>query len=163
MTTEDNGQALNMDLWSRPGFLIRRLHQIHVAIFQEECHSFDITPVQYAVLSILYRQQELDQVSVAREVGIDRNNAADVIRRLERRGLVRRVPSPEDRRSRLAVITEAGKNFVEGAHDAMDRAQKRLTGELSRQETEQLMSLLQKIMTDRNLAGRAPRRLGETI
>ena len=163
MTTEDRAQTLNMDLWSRPGFLIRRLHQIHVAIFQEECHSFDITPVQYAVLSILYRHQELDQVSVAREVGIDRNNAADVIRRLERRGLVQRLPSPEDRRSRLAVISEAGKKFVEGAHDAMDRAQKRLTGELSHQETEQLMSLLRKIMTDRNLAGRAPRRLGETI
>ena len=75
------------DLWSRPGFLIRRLHQLHVAIFLEECGDYDVTPVQYAVLSVLYRGKALDQVSVAAEVGIDRNNAADVLRRLERRDL----------------------------------------------------------------------------
>jgi hypothetical protein len=33
-------------LWARPGFLVRRLHQISVAIFMEEMASLEITPVQ---------------------------------------------------------------------------------------------------------------------
>ena len=57
------------DLWARPGFLIRRLHQLHIAVFLEECAEFDVTPVQYAVLSVLYDGEALDQVSVAAEIG----------------------------------------------------------------------------------------------
>ena len=108
---DDDGTAPRIpytDLWSRPGFLIRRLHQLHVAIFLEECAAFDVTPVQYAVMSVLYHDRPLDQVSVAAEVGIDRNNAADVIRRLERRGFVERIQSETDRRARVSRITDAG-------------------------------------------------------
>ena len=38
-------------LWQRPGFLIRRLNQIHVALFFESCKGFEITPVQYGLLT----------------------------------------------------------------------------------------------------------------
>tara|TARA_R110000787_G_scaffold9400_2_gene32861 strand:+ start:264 stop:794 length:531 start_codon:yes stop_codon:yes gene_type:complete len=146
------------ELWARPGFLIRRLHQLHVSIFLEECKSFDVTPVQYAVLSVLYRGDALDQVSVAAEVGIDRNNAADVLRRLERRGFVDRVASDRDRRAKLTRITAAGRRFVEEAHAAMVAAQDRFTASLSPRDRQRLMDLLQKVMLDNNDAGRAPLR-----
>ena len=144
------------DLWSRPGFLIRRLHQLHVAVFLEECGDYDVTPVQYAVLSVLYRGEALDQVSVAAEVGIDRNNAADVLRRLERRGFVERIASETDKRAKLTRITPAGRSFVEDAHAAMERAQDRFTGSLNKRDRERFIDLLQKIMIDNNDAGRAP-------
>jgi len=35
-------QSPDMPLWARPGFLIRRLHQIHYALFFEECAAFDV-------------------------------------------------------------------------------------------------------------------------
>ncbi|MDA0998482.1 MAG: MarR family transcriptional regulator [Proteobacteria bacterium] len=149
------------DLWARPGFLIRRLHQLHVSIFIEECKAFDVTPVQYAVLSVLYRGTALDQVSVAAEVGIDRNNAADVLRRLDRRGFVERVASDRDRRAKLNRITDAGRRFVEDAHEAMEAAQDRFTGALSARDRARLMELLQRVMMDINDAGRAPLNTGD--
>lgn len=154
---EDNAEDSSYtDLWSRPGFLIRRLHQLHIAIFLEECGDYDVTPVQYAVLSVLYRGKALDQVSVAAEVGIDRNNAADVLRRLERRGFVERLPSPRDRRAMLNAITDAGRRFVEDAHGAMERAQDRFTASLNARDRKRFLDLLQKVMIDNNDAGRAP-------
>ena len=33
-------------LAARPGFLIRRLHQIHLSLFAEECGAFDVTLVR---------------------------------------------------------------------------------------------------------------------
>lgn len=149
------GEIPYTDLWARPGFLIRRLHQLHVAVFLEECGDFDVTPVQYAVLSVLYRGKALDQVSVAAEVGIDRNNAADVLRRLERRGFVERIPSATDRRAVQNAITAAGRRFVEDAHGAMERAQDRFTDSLSKRDRDRLMDLLQKVMLDNNDSGRA--------
>jgi DNA-binding MarR family transcriptional regulator len=160
---KDSNGVSYTDLWSRPGFLIRRLHQLHVAVFLEECGDYDVTPVQYAVLSVLYRGAALDQVSVAAEVGIDRNNAADVLRRLERRGFVERVASKTDKRAKLNRITDAGRSFVEDAHADMERAQDRFTGSLNKRDRERFIDLLQKVMVDNNDSGRAPlkRRDGE--
>src|SRR5690554_4830995 len=65
-------------VWSRPGFLIRRLHQIHYAMFFEECKEGGITPVQFGVLTVLAREPWLDQTAIGYEVGLDRTTAADV-------------------------------------------------------------------------------------
>ena len=35
------------DLYTKPGHLIRRAHQIVVGMFMEECAEHDLTPVQY--------------------------------------------------------------------------------------------------------------------
>lgn len=155
---DDDAASAYTDLLLRPGFLIRRLHQVHVAIFLEECRDYDVTPVQYAVLSVLYRGSALDQVSVAAEVGIDRNNAADVIRRLERRGFVERVINDADRRAKRTRITDTGRRFVERAHGAMERAQTRLTAGLSKRDAARLMVLMRKVLIDNKDAGRAAQR-----
>ena len=50
-------------LFARPGFLIRRLHQIHVAMFIEEFKSTNITPVQYGLMSAVAALPGLREVS----------------------------------------------------------------------------------------------------
>lgn len=146
------------DMWQRPGFLIRRLHQIHVAMFLEECEEFNITPVQFGVLTVLYNRETLDQVSIANQIGTDRNTAADVIRRLERRGLLERPVSLTDKRTKLAKITDQGCAFVDAVEPAMIRAQRRFANPLNKEEKATLTALLQKLMLGNNEAGRAPLR-----
>src|SRR5689334_1762475 len=103
-----------LPLWSRPGYLVRRLHQIHSALFADECKDYGITPVQYGVLTALLFFPGSDQVSLGAEVGIDRTNAADVLERLAERGLVRREKSVEDRRMMLAHLTPDGEALTRG-------------------------------------------------
>ena len=50
------------DLSRRPGFLIRRLHQIHLALFAEECKAFGVTPVQYSILTALEHMGAAEQI-----------------------------------------------------------------------------------------------------
>lgn len=143
-------------LWQRPGYLIRRLHQIHVAIFIEECEAFNITPVQYAVMTILLNRPGLDQISIANEAGIDRTNVADVLGRLEDRGLIRREVGGRDRRMKLARLTAQGQRVAHDMEDQMLRAQKRLVSPLSPQERAQLMELMSKLVAANNAYSRAP-------
>lgn len=145
-----------LELASRPGHLIRRLHQIHVSMFLEEFREFNLTPVQFGVLSVLYDQNILDQVSIATQIGIDRNTTADVIRRLERRGLLVRPPSTEDKRTKLAKITTEGHDLVNKAYPMMVKAQRRLVEPLNNFEYHQLMALMEKLIEANNNAGRAP-------
>ena len=144
------------DLWARPGYLVRRMHQIHVGLFSEECREFDITPVQFGILTVLYSGKALDQVTLSSSVGIDRTSGADVIKRLYRRSLVERVASTEDKRAKLVHITEAGRALVRKMQPHMERAQDRFISPLSVAEQSQFNELIGKIIQANNDASRAP-------
>lgn len=144
----------SMPLWARPGFLIRRLHQINYALFFEECAGFDITPVQYSLLTTLSMNPNTDQRTLGREVGIDRTNVADVLRRLEQRGLVTRRKGQEDKRVVLARLTPAGEKVARDMFAAMQRAQARLLEPLPPEERAALMAALLKLVDANNHLGR---------
>ncbi len=153
-------QADFRDLSSRPGYLVRRLHQIHVAIFLEECREHNLTPVQFGVLTVLYDGDALDQITIAGQLGIDRNNAADVIRRLEKRGLIERPAVIKDRRAKLARITRAGLEVVDRMQPQMIKAQRRLMAPLDDEEYDRLMVLMSKVIDGNNEVSRPPLRNG---
>jgi DNA-binding MarR family transcriptional regulator len=137
-------------LWGRPGFLVRRLHQIHVALFFEECKGTNITPVQYAILTTLSVMPGLDQTALAQEVGLDRTNTADVVKRLETNELLYRQPDPHDRRTRNVFLTAQGKEVVAVMHESMARAQERMLQPLRPAQKKQFMSLLAILVESNN-------------
>ena len=144
----------DMPLWARPGYLLRRLHQIHYALFFEECAGFEITPVQYGLLTTLSLNPDLDQNSLARELGIDRTNVADVLSRLARRGLVQRRRSRDDRRMVLARLTPAVARLTKKMYRPMRRAQERLLKPLLSQERSPFLITLIRLIDGNNHLGR---------
>src|SRR5690606_17555017 len=52
------------ELYERPGFLLRRAHQIFVSILEAEFASVGLSPAQYAVLVALNEHKELSQGDV---------------------------------------------------------------------------------------------------
>lgn len=141
-------------LWSRPGFLVRRLHQIHGALFHEECKSRNITPVQYGVLTALSHSPWLDQTAIGSELGLDRTTTADVVKRLEERGLVVRRINPQDKRARQAEITREGLDVMAELRQGMARAQQRLLEPLPPDDREVFMRLLATLVEANNQYGR---------
>jgi DNA-binding MarR family transcriptional regulator len=150
---ESDGQRL--PLWDRPGFLVRRLHQIHVAIFLDECAEGNVTPVQFGLLSVLLQEPGCDQITLAEKLGIDRTNIADVISRLERRGWLSRKVNTKDRRVRVVSLTAKGKMFVGRTHAKMQRAQERLLSPLSASDRVLFVDLLRRLVAANNVLGRA--------
>lgn len=144
------------ELWSRPGYLVRRLHQIHVGLFTEQCGDEDITPVQFGMLSALEHGEEMDQLTLSTAVGVDRVSGADVIRRLERRGLLERNPSEKDKRAKLINITDAGKAYANHVRPLMASAQAKLIEPLSVDEREEFLRLIKKLVDANNKSSRAP-------
>lgn len=163
---KSNGQKINgprqkkeyVDLWTRPGYLIRRLHQIHVGLFAEECAGEDITPVQFAVLTVLYDGSEMDQFSLSAFVGIDRSSGAEVFRRLEHRGLLVRRQSDVDGRAKLIKITNQGRKFVDHVRPLMARTQDRFVSPLNDAELKTFYKLVAKLIDANNSSSRAPLR-----
>lgn len=134
----------------RPGFLVRRLNQIHSAIFYNECADFNITPVQYGMLSTLLRSPGLDQKTLGHEIGLDRANTGDVLKRLESRKLIKRQPCESDRRTKNAFLTETGEQTTRAMYDKMLRAQDLLVSPLNAKELAQFMALLNTLVNANN-------------
>jgi MarR family transcriptional regulator, lower aerobic nicotinate degradation pathway regulator len=129
-------------LMERFGFLIRRLHQIHVALFMQEAKSLDITTIQFTALSVLHQRGEIDQSELAVHVGIDRANVSDVMRRLLNKGYVDVRINPAHGRKRLVQLTAEGASFLKLADQCALRAQERTVSSLTQKDQNVFAALL---------------------
>ncbi len=142
-----------------PGHLLRRCHQIAVAVFLEECARFDLTPLQYAVLQTLADSGPQDQVTLGGATALDRSTVTVVVRKLEQRYLLERSQSERDGRAKIVSLTKAGAALLREVRSAVDSAQRRITSPLTVAEAATLMQLLDKLAQGNNSLSRAPARV----
>lgn len=133
-------------LSDRPGFLARRVHQIHVSLFSELCAPFGVTPVQYSLLSALADRAEADQTTLSRIVVLDRTTTTGALKRLEARGLVRRGTSSTDRRSQSCSLTAEGRRTLAEMEAAARRAHAATVEMLAPEEQRQFIEAMKKIV-----------------
>ena len=136
----------SFDFEHAPGHLIRRAHQVAVAVFMEETGAHDVTPVQFAILNALIDDPGEDQVTLAGKVAFDAATFGSVIGRLETKGWVRREPDAGDRRRKLLWVTADGERAAAAKKRAVTRAQRRILRPLAPQEQQQLVILLGKLV-----------------
>jgi len=146
-------------LFGRPGFLIRRLHQIHTWLFTEETQGFNITAVQYSLLTALAEHGQMDQNTLALEIGLERSSVAEVLPRLEERGLLERTPSPYDGRVKLVKLSRKARLLVKRMDAAVQRAHDRTIDALPAAEREMFMLQLIRLVEANNERSVVPLRL----
>jgi DNA-binding MarR family transcriptional regulator len=144
------------DLYARPGFLLRRGHQIAVAIFVQECAAIGLTPPQHGVLVVVGNAPGLDQAALARALGFDRATVGALVSALEARGMLQREDSATDARRKRLALTAAGRAMLAKAQDAVRRTSERLLSPLAPREREVFVRLLARLTDTLNAASRTP-------
>ena len=134
----------------RPGFLIRRLHQIHVALFQKNCAAFEITPLQYSLLSALATRGTADQTSLAADVALDRTTTTGALKRLQLRQFVERSIDQRDRRAQVCRLTKAGGTLLRQMERAARAAHHETVADLGKADQKRLIALMQQIVAARS-------------
>lgn len=142
-------------LYARPGFMLRRAHQIATSIFLQASAPLGATTTQYGVLTVLQGQPGIDQITLARRLGLDRSTAGSVVSTLERTGYISRVVGP-DRRRRTLELTQAGNERLAALHGHAADAVSRLLAPLTPAEADTLRMLLGKLTRAHNGISRVP-------
>lgn len=155
LTSEMESVQARSLLLTRPGFLIRRLHQNHSALFMEETLAYNITPVQYSLLTALEEYGELDQNSLAHHIGLERTSVAEVLPRLEQRELIARRQSEQDKRVKYVKLSRKGRALVKKMRPAVQKAHDRTIENLSPEERK-LFILLMVRLVDSETTDRVP-------
>jgi DNA-binding MarR family transcriptional regulator len=140
-TLEEPAAPLS-DLYSRQGFLLRRAHQIAVALFLEASESFNITSTQYAALYCLSEVEGLDQIGLARLLGIDRSTSALVVSKLEAAKWISRQVDADDRRRKVLVTTELGRQLLADMVPVIAGFRERLRTPFTAEEQDVFLALL---------------------
>ncbi|MFG3146328.1 MarR family winged helix-turn-helix transcriptional regulator [Streptomyces sp. NPDC048243] len=105
----------------------------------------DLSLIQVRLLGIL-RDRRPGMLELARLLGLDKSSMTGLVSRAEKRGLVRRVPSPDDGRAVLVELTAAGRELTGRCTAGMGREIAALTASLTTGERAQVTALAGKIL-----------------
>ena len=156
--------TVTMDaVYTAPGYLFRRMQQIAVALFMEECKAFDLTPVQYAALVAIRTHPGIDATRLSAVIAFDRSTLGSVIKRLEAKKYVERKPAREDKRVKLLHLTKAGASLLRDIMPSVDRAQARMLQPLKPADRKTLRALLAQLVDLNNEASRVPLRAEDAL
>jgi DNA-binding MarR family transcriptional regulator len=98
-----------------------------------------------ALRAITEAGESLPLGQLAERMSCVKSNITQLIDRMEADGLVRREADPGDRRSRLAVMTDAGRASYEQGNRIRIEAERELFADLSPEEVHHLAALMSKI------------------
>jgi DNA-binding MarR family transcriptional regulator len=161
---QNKSPPLTMDaVYTKPGYLFRRMQQIAVAIFVEECRAYDLTPVQYAALVAIRTHPGIDATRLSAVIAFDRSTLGNVIERLEAKQLIERKPSRQDKRVKLLYLTKAGAALLRDIMPSVDRAQARMLQPLKPADRRMLMALLTQLVDLNNESSRVPLRAEDVL
>lgn len=108
---------------------------------------FELTLPQFNVLTILMHHDELPTFHVADRMVEATPGITRLMNTLEAKRYVRRSQSSGDRRRQMCSLTAEGRRIVTAAIPGFDAAQQGLLSELSRAESLQLTTLLQRMQS----------------
>lgn len=123
--------------------LWRASHTQTAAAFE----SLGITTALFSVLSFLLTRGVAIQQEIGAAIGIDPSTMVALIDELERGGLAKRRPRPEDRRAREVVITPKGRRTVERGRALAREVEDAVLQGLAPKERSELLRLLRKALS----------------
>jgi DNA-binding MarR family transcriptional regulator len=140
--------AMNFNLDHMLGHLIRRLNQQSMAVSYAHLKEagFDITTVQFAVLNTLGKNPGLDQTTLANRIAYDRATTGGVVKRLEQKKLVQRLPHLDDRRAIQIWLSAEGIEALAKMRPVVMQLQIEILPNLTTEERKTLKSLIEKAL-----------------
>ena len=139
-------ETLERSAASEAWALIAQLFTSQRTRFLAIASEFDLAPAQLGALKALDPEDPLPMRELAQALACDNSNVTGIVDRLEARGLVERRASTDDRRVKMLVVTEEGKELRRRVKARMEEPPEALK-RLSDDEQVVLRDLLRKAMT----------------
>ena len=126
--------------------LLHRAGQHAEELFARAAGELGVTARQFIVLSAIHGLNQPSQTELCEVSGIDRSTLADIVRRLELRGLIHRERTKTDARMYAVGVTEAGLRILERAAPIAHGVEAELLSCLQSSEREAFKSLLRRLV-----------------
>lgn len=140
-----------------PGFILWRISTFWRATIETVLKSFDLTHPQFVVLAttgwLNSTSKEVTQIMIGTMAGLDPNTNSQIIKGLEKKGLIKRGPSP-DGRAKNVFLTTKGSQTLKEALPAVEQTDAQFFDALSNTQTSALITTFKKLIN--KTAGKEP-------
>ncbi|MCP4327282.1 MAG: winged helix-turn-helix transcriptional regulator [Alphaproteobacteria bacterium] len=137
-----------VDFGKLPGYVGYQVRQAQTAIFRDFeriTSETGATPGEFSLLTVVNANPGINQISLVRAYRLDKSTLSHSIKRLARRGLIRRRRDPADRRYYGLWLTASGHKVLKRVTKHVEVQECGMAAALKPAEREQLLRLLQKI------------------
>lgn len=132
-----------------PGFLLWHISTSWRSSIEVVLKPLDLTHPQFVVLATLgwltKNGERVTQAAVGKIAGLDPNTTSQIIRGLEAKKLIKRVPSSDPRAKNPSLTTKGSQLLIE-ALPAVEKADNKFFENLSTGETDVLIQIFQKLV-----------------
>ncbi|WP_322101985.1 MarR family winged helix-turn-helix transcriptional regulator [Paraburkholderia sp. J41] len=142
-------EVLDYDFGESVGYLISRVKStLSNMITQRTVAELGVTSQQASVLFMVGSGKCLLAAELAREYGIDASAVTRLVDRLEKRGLLERVRSSEDRRAVRLALTPEGSGIAARMPGIFQNVTEQMCNGLSPEEVGFLKNMLRRVLAN---------------
>lgn len=113
---------------------------------KKDLEQYDLTPIQYGVLKCIWQLDLHNPKDIAEYLGIENSTISGILDRMEKKDLIERSISPEDRRFIHVELTKTGRALEEPVNKTVEEFNQRALSQFTPEETEQLRSMLRRFI-----------------
>jgi DNA-binding MarR family transcriptional regulator len=142
---------------TEPGvsYAVARLHQRVFAGITERVAPHGLTTLQFTTLSVLSRHgAPLSTSQLARRAFMTPQSMSEVIHALERKGLIKRDPHPNHRRTLPATLTAKGRRVLAACEESVSEFEQSMLDGFSEKDRAAFLDMVKAAV--RNLGGGFP-------
>jgi DNA-binding MarR family transcriptional regulator len=153
-------EAIRVDEATRrtePGvaYAVARLHQRLFAGITERAAPYGLTTLQFTTLSVLSRHgAPLSTSQLARRAFMTPQSMSEVIHALESKGLIKRNPHPNHRRTLPATLTAKGRRVLAACEEAVSELEDSMLDGFTEKDRAAFLEMVKAAV--RNLGGGFP-------
>lgn len=111
----------------------------------EKLSTFEITPVQYAVLYCLWENDKRSPKEIAERLKLENSTISGILERMEKKELIKRSISKEDRRFIQVILTKKGASLKEDVLETVEQVNNEVLSVFSAEECDQLKKILRTL------------------
>lgn len=110
---------------------------------------YNLTGSQYKIVKFIATQPEntVRQIDIENYFSLSNPTVTGIIQKMEKNGVIQRIPNPEDKRSKVICLTDKWHNMKDELYRIGDGMENAFTKNLSAEEKEQLLYLLKKMIS----------------
>lgn len=101
------------------GFLLYKVYNKWQREIKRNLKELDLTHTQYVILAttywLIFNQKQVTQIEIAKQAELDVMMTSNVLRTLEKKKIVKRIPHDTDTRAKLITITDSGEELLKKA------------------------------------------------
>jgi DNA-binding MarR family transcriptional regulator len=137
--------------------LVPLVMQVRMALIQRldrefqsdpDVGSLEVTSAQFAILKNVLKGNATAACELCKTMDYDRGAMSRMIDRLEKKGLIQRVPLPHTRRTQALEVTAAGKAAFPKMQSCLSRVINRMLTGVARAEVREVSTILKRMLAN---------------